>query len=58
MEKMYMEDTQNRLVALEQIVDTANSLNDPTEFTFQVAAILRNNGLISESAFEILTGQL
>lgn len=52
------EDRKNDLIALEQIVETANHLNDPVEFTAQVAEILLENELISASVYDVLTGQL
>lgn len=54
--KINMEE--NKQIALTQIVEAANHLNDPIEFTSQVAEILRDNELISEATYDILMGRL
>lgn len=58
MEDFISTDANSKQLALGQIIQTANNLNDPIEFTSQVAEILQENRLIPQAVYEILTGHV
>lgn len=42
---------------IQEIISTAQNLNDPCDFGVNVAGILKDNKLIDEAIFEVIIGQ-
>lgn len=42
---------------IQDIISSAQNLNDPSDFGVNVASILKDNGLINKSVYDVVTGK-